>query len=161
MERGTHYIRGVSGNVAWTHEEFSLMESNTTLNNFIKNFVPKDKRERIEFELKNDKKRGRFTDKLNHKWDTLLDMRFVTKIPAGENDYEFAMKELKINDNDLCYVISNHDDIDGETAKFTEAFNKVYGRGFGSLVITMFGDKFYLETELVQGKQNRFIGKLK
>ncbi len=88
-------------------------------------------------------------------------MRFVTKIPSGVNDYEFTKKELKIKDNELCYVISNHDDIDGETGEFSKAFDKVYGRGFGSLVITVSGDKFYLETELVQGKQNRFIGKVK
>lgn len=137
------------------------MDSNTTLNNFIKTFVPKDKRERSELELRNEKRRSKFTDRLNHKWDTVLDMRFVTKIPSGVNDYEFTKKELKIKDNDLCYVISNYDDIDGVTEEFSNAFDKVYGRGFGSLVITASGDKFYLETELVQGKQNRFFGKTK
>lgn len=137
------------------------MDNNTTLDNFIKTFVPKDKRERSGLELKNEKKRSKFTDRLNHKWDTVLDMRFVTKIPSGVNDFEFTKKELKIKDNELCYVISNHDDIDGQTGEFSKAFDKVYGRGFGSLVITASGDKFYLETELVQGKQNRFIGKVK
>jgi hypothetical protein len=137
------------------------MEDNSTLDNFIKNFVPKDKRERVAFELKNEKKRAKFTNKLNHKWDTILDMRFVTKIPSSENDYEFAQRELKIKDGDLCYLISDHFDIDGTTGEFSDAFDKVYGKGFGSLVITALGDKFYLETELVQGKQNRFIGKLK
>src|SRR5690606_12263803 len=104
--------------------------------------------------LKIKRKRSKFVDRLNHKWDTVLNMRFVTKIPSGVNDYEFTKNELKIKDNELCYVISNHDDIDGEIDEFSKAFDKVYGRGFGSLVITVSGDKFYLETELVQGKQN-------
>jgi hypothetical protein len=132
-----------------------------TLDHFIKNFVIKDKRDRSSFELKNIKKRAKFTDRLNHKWDTILDMRFVTKIPSGVNDYEFIKKELKIKDSELCYLISNHGDIDGETEEFSKAFDKVYGRGFGSIVITSLGDAFYLETELVQGKQNRYIGRLK
>jgi hypothetical protein len=88
-------------------------------------------------------------------------MRFVTKIPSDANDYEFTKRELKIKDNDLCYVISNYDDIDGITDEFSKVFDKVYGRGFASLVIGMAGDRFYLETELGQGKQNRFIGKVK
>ena len=135
--------------------------NNNTLDHFIKNFILKDKRDRSELELKSDKKRIKFTDRLNHKWDTILDMSFVTKIPVGVNDSEFTKKELKIKDNELCYLISNHDEIDGKTEEFDKAFDKVYGRGFGSLIITALGDRFYLETELVQGKQNRFIGKLK
>lgn len=134
---------------------------NTTLDSFIKNFIPKDKRERSDLQLKDNKKRVKFTDRLNHKWDTILDMRYITKIPSGVNDYDFVKKELKIKDNELCYVISNHDDIDGQISEFDKAFDKVYGRGFGSLIINRTGDKLYLETELVQGKQNRFIGKMK
>lgn len=137
------------------------MDIDKILDPFIRNFIPKDKRERSELQLKDIKKRVKFTDRLNHKWDTVLDMRYFTKIPSGVNDYEFIKKELKIKDNELCYVISNHDDIDGQTAEFSQAFDKVYGRGFGSLVINASGDKLYLETELVQGKQNRFIGKMK
>ena len=100
------------------------IDNNTTLDNFIKTFVSKDKRERSELELKNEKKRSKFADRLNHTWDTVLDMKFVTQIPSGVNDYEFIKKELKIKDNESCYVISNHDDIDGETDEFNKAFDK-------------------------------------
>ncbi len=126
---------------------------------FIKNFIPKDRRERSEIELKAPQRRGKFTDKLNHKWDTILDMRFIFKIPSGAIDYEFAKSELKIKDEELCYIISNYDDIDGLIIKFIVAFDNAYGRGFGTLILTCAGDKLYLETEFVQGKQNRFIGK--
>jgi hypothetical protein len=105
------------------------------------------------------KKRAKFTDRLNHEWDKVLDMKFISRIPSGVNDFEFIKKELKIKDDEPCYVISNHDDIDGKMICFSDAFDKAYGRGFGSLIINSSADKLYLETELVQGKQNRFIGK--
>jgi len=133
----------------------------TTLDCFIKNFIRKDKRERSEFELKNNKKRAKFTNRLNHEWDTILDMRYVFRIPSVVDDYEFLKKELKISDNESCYVISNYDDIDGETIEFEKAFGQVYGRGLGSIIATGSGEKIYLETELEQGKQARFFGKLK
>ncbi len=137
------------------------MDDKKTLEQFIKNFILKDKRERSESQLKDFKKRVKFTDRLNHKWDTVLDMRFVSRIPSGVIDYDFVKKELKMNDNELCYIISNHSEIDGHIDNFKSAFDKVYGRSFGSLVINESGDKLYLETELVQGKQNRFIGQKK
>ena len=74
-------------------------------------------------------------------------------------DYDFVKKELEIRATELCYIISNHSDIDGQTFSFSKAFDKVYRRGFGSLIINSTSDKLYLETEVVQGKQNRFIGK--
>jgi hypothetical protein len=135
------------------------MDSNTILDLFIKNFIPKEQRKRSQFLLKDLKKRARFTDRLNHQWDKILDMRFIKKIPSGTSDYEFTKRELKINDNELCYIISNYDDIDGQLIEFNDAFEKVYGRGFGSLIINTSADKLYLETELVQGKQNRFVGR--
>jgi hypothetical protein len=135
------------------------MDTNAILDLFIKHFVPKEQRERSELLLNDVKKRRRFTDRLNHQWDKVLDMRFITRIPSGTNDYEFTKNELKVKDNELCYIISNYDDIDGLLIEFNDAFDKVYRRGFGSLIINASADKLYLETEVVQGKQNRFVGK--
>jgi hypothetical protein len=137
-----------------------VMDNNVILEAFIKNFIPKDRRERSEYLLKDIMKRGKFTDRLNHQWDEILDMRFIFKIPSGINDYEFAKRELRIKDKELFYVISNYDDIDGKIISFDEAFDKVYGRGFGSLIINGSADRLYLETELVLGKQNRFVGRV-
>ena len=88
-------------------------------------------------------------------------MRYIFRIPSGVDDYEFTKKELKISDNELCYIISNYKDIDGQTTEFKNAFDQVYGRGFGSIIINGSADKLYLETEIIQGKQNRFIGQKK
>jgi hypothetical protein len=135
------------------------MDSNSTLDLFIKNFIFKDRRERSEFELKDSRKRVKFTRRLNHTWDEILDMRFIKKIPAVAQDYDYVIKELKIKDNEHCYVISNYDDVDGQEFEFNDAFDKVYGRGLASIIIIKTGDKLYLETEQVQGAPARFIGK--
>ena len=136
------------------------MDTNVIQDSFIKNFVLKERREKSALQLQNDKRRINFADKLNHKWDTVLDMRYMISIPVGVVDFDFVKSELRIKDNELCYVISNYDDVDGCAMEFNKAFDKVYGRGFGSIIINSSGDKIYLETELVKGKQNRFIGRV-
>jgi hypothetical protein len=136
------------------------IDINSVLDRFIRNFVPKDKRESSGLQLKEDKNRVEFTGSLSHKWDTLLDMGHIAPIPSGVADHEFVTKQLGIVKNELWYIISSNKDIDGQIADFNTAFDKVYGRGFGSLIIHLNGDKLYLETEVAQGKQNRFIGKL-
>jgi hypothetical protein len=135
------------------------MDSNSTLDLFIKNFISKDSRERSEFELKDSRKRVKFTGRLNHRWEEVLDMRFIKEIPATALDYDYVIKELKIKDNERCYVISNYDDVDGQEFEFNYAFDKVYGRGLASIIVSKAGDKLYLETEQVQGAPLRFIGK--
>jgi hypothetical protein len=131
-----------------------------TLQNFINNFIQKDRRERVLLQLTSPKKRIQFTGKLNHEWDTILDMRRVKQIPKGFEDYKFAAQELKLSGKEPCIIISNHDEIDGQEKTFEQAFDAVYGRGFASIIVTASGDKMYLETELVQGRQNRFVGKI-
>jgi hypothetical protein len=135
------------------------MDTNKTLDLFIKNFISKDRRERSEFELKDLRKRGKFANRLNHSWNEILDMRFILKIPDVADVYEYVKKELKIMDTDRCYVISNYGDVDGHELEFKKAYHKVYGRGLGSLLIAISGDKMYLETEQEKGAPPRFIGK--
>jgi hypothetical protein len=71
------------------------MDTNNALDLFIKNFVSKDRRERSEFELKDSKKRGKFTNRLNHSWDEILDMRLIFKIPDVIDEYEYVKKGIK------------------------------------------------------------------
>jgi len=75
------------------------------------------------------------------------------------DDFDFAKKELKITNTEKCYIISNYEDIDGQIMEFQAAFNKCYGRGLATIIMSLTGDKLYLETEIDYGKQNRFIGR--
>lgn len=56
-----------------------MTDKETQIKTFVDNFIIKDKRERCFLELTNPKKRNKFVDRLNHKWDTVLDMRFKLK----------------------------------------------------------------------------------
>jgi hypothetical protein len=94
------------------------MEKDKIIWEFIKNFVLKDRRERSQLELTSPKRRGDFADKLNHTWDKIIDMKKLKHLPKVPNDYQFVKSELKLNDTDLCYVISNYRDIDDELIQF-------------------------------------------
>jgi hypothetical protein len=96
---------------------------------------------------------------LRDKWDAVLDARYLYKIPSIVNVKEFATKNSNVTDFEMWYIISANSDIDGKIAEFGLAFDKVYGRGFGSLIVNLSGDRFYLETKMIDAKQNIFIGK--
>jgi hypothetical protein len=138
---------------------YSAMENSEIIDRFIKNFVLKNRRERADLELKNADRRNQFANRLNHSWDKVLDMRWISRIADRQDDYEFVKAELKVADNDRCYLISNYDDIDGSVMEFKAAFRASYGRGFATIIVTVSGDKLYLETEIDYGKQSRFVGR--
>ncbi|MBC8112111.1 MAG: hypothetical protein H7Y04_13730 [Verrucomicrobia bacterium] len=87
-------------------------------------------------------------------------MKKVELIPKREFEYKYVVENLKINDTDLSYIISNYKNIDDEVMPFKDAFEKSWGRGFATLIILAGAEKIYLETEQVQGPPERFIGKL-
>lgn len=126
---------------------------------FIQNFIQKNKRERCLQELSNPKKRGRFTDKLNHHWDAYLDMRYLTLLPEKCKDsYGYVKNELELEDSDKCYILSNYNDTDDLFFDFKDAFDNSFGRGMASLIISGNGDRLYLETEYEGGSGIRYVG---
>ena len=133
------------------------MEKSFIIKEFIKNFVVKDRRDRVEFQLSNSSKRDQFVQKLNHSYAEVLDMRKLKALPNTRDDFEYIKNELGIQSQNQCYVISNYDDIDDCLLEFETAFNKGYGRGFATIVINLQGDKLYLETE-GPGHRHRFTG---
>lgn len=124
---------------------------------FVQNFISKDKRERSLLELSNPKKRPDFVDRLNHRWESIFDMRYLNRVGKADDNSTTIQKLLKIKDQDLCYIISNYDDFDDKFLPFREAFDHLYTRGFGSVIINSSADTLFLDTE-----QNiptpRFIG---
>jgi len=133
------------------------MEKSVIIKEFIKNFVVKDRRDRVEFQLGNASKRNQFIQKLNHLYAEVLDMRKLRALPNTRDDFEYIKSELGIKAQDQCYLISNHEDIDDCFLEFETAFSKSYGRGFATLVINLQGDRLFLETE-GSGHRHRFIG---
>jgi hypothetical protein len=129
------------------------MDKETIVKNFIKNFVVKNRRDRVELELTTPARRTDFTGRLNHTWDNILDMRKLRILPKVAEEYLYVKEELALTDNDLCYVISNYEDIDDKVLNFKTAFETCYSRGFGTMILSASADKLYLQTE---GDAHRF-----
>lgn len=135
------------------------MEKELIVDRFIKKFILKDRRERTDFELKDIKKRDLFIARLNHTYDKVLDMKYFQRLDPKIENPDLVQKEIKLGDADLCYVISHYGEVDDKIIDFKTAFDNIYGKGFGSLIINLTVDRVYLETELKFGPQRRYIGK--
>ena len=62
------------------------MTDNTSLiQAFVRNFVLKDKAERCYAQLIDPKKRPKFTDRLNHRWDSVLRMQYLVQIGSSDD----------------------------------------------------------------------------
>ena len=130
----------------------------SVIKNFIKSFVLKEKREQILLILDDSDKRTKFVNTLNHKWESVLDMKLMKSLDPKLIDKDSIKKELQLEDTDLCYVFSNYSDIDGKVMEFDFALNYVYGRGLASILVNLYGNRIFLETEMEQGAPKRFIG---
>lgn len=128
---------------------------------FIHNFIVKDAKERSSIELSNPKKRGKFTNRLNHNWDSILKMQLLTKIDKAADNQDAIQTKLNLKDDDLVYVISNYGEVDDRIIAFKDVFPFIYSRGLGTILINTKGDKIYLETEQENGPADRFIGEIK
>lgn len=129
------------------------------LSNFVEWFVLEEAKEQSSFELKDPKKRHLFTQKLNHNWDHVLDLRFVHHLDAGHDSAAHVKKEMHTKGRDLCYVISSDPEIDNKIMESDFVIDKVYGKGIGTILINLQVDKIYLETEAQNGTSSRFIGR--
>ncbi len=126
---------------------------------FVKNFILKEKAERCFSQLINAKKRPEFTDRLNHRWDSILRMDRLIQIRSSEDDSKSIQRLLNFRDQDPCYIISNYGLYDDKIFSFQEIFDQIYARGFGSILLNLSGDTFFLDTEQERWPTARFIGR--
>ncbi len=129
---------------------------------FVEAFVLKKKRERSIFELNSKKKRREFFSKLCHRYDNIIDSRYMTKLKAPNSNskdiYQILMKE---GAGKNCYMLSYFEDLDGKTMPLTEALDNCVGRGMPSVVICDPGKLAYFEAEQETGSPPRFLLKMK
>lgn len=136
-----------------------MIDRDSVIESFLKNFVQKDRVERSYFELSSLKKRNKFTDRLNHSWEKVFKMKCLTRVEK-EDDYAEKIQELlNFKNDEVCYVISNYDEYDDQFLPFKKVFHEIYSRGFGTILVNTSADTFFLDTEQVQGPAPRFIGK--
>jgi hypothetical protein len=136
-----------------------MIEKEEIINTFILNFIQKDRRERCHLQLTNATKRQKFTDKLNHDWEGVFNMKLLTELEKNQNDYGTIRKLLNLKDDELCYLISDQGEYDDKSLPFKEAFELINIASFGTLLINRAADKLFLVTESMQGNTPRFIGK--
>jgi len=135
------------------------MEKDLIVERFIKNFIQKDRRDRADFELKHSKKRALFINRLNHTYNEVLDMRYFQRLDPKLENPDSIQKGINLRDTDSCYVISHCSEFDDKIIDFKTAFDGIYGKASGSLIVNLTVDRVYLETELEFGPQKRYIGK--
>ena len=133
-------------------------ERERIISTFVKHFVLKEKRERSLMELLNADKRGKFTNRLNHKWDTVLNMKYLKKIEKAQDNSSDITSLLNFSKNEICYVISNYNEFDDKFLPFDKVFEAVYSRGLATLLINKTAQTIFLDTEQEQGPADRFIG---
>ncbi len=138
-----------------------MLDKETVIRTFIKNFILKEKAERSFLELTNPKKRCKFTNRLNHNWDSVLNMKLFFQIDKPQDNVEDIQKLLGFKDQDICYVISNYNEVDGEFLPFKEVFDTIYSRGFATIVVNLTADTLFLDTEQQRGPADRFVGRFR
>lgn len=135
------------------------MNSKELEKKFVHNFIRKGCRERSLWILNNKKKRTDFINQFNHSWDKMIAEKHLIKLDTTSNfdTYQSIKTELRLNDTDLCYVIS-YNNYDGQFIEFKSAFEKCQKSQFAILIISENGNKFYLKTEQVIGASCKFLG---
>ena len=135
----------------------TMIDKEDIIRTFIRNFIRKDKRKRAIFLLLNSKRRSKFIQKLNHQWDTILDMRHLRRIDNSYNFVYEARKLSKFEDGDLCYVISDSDS-DDKILLFRQAFNELEYMGFAWIIMNISADTILFQAEAVKGGTPRYVG---
>jgi hypothetical protein len=136
-----------------------MFDRRAIVQTFVKNFVLKEKAERCFAQLMDVKKRRKFTDRLNHRWDSIFRMDRFVQIPSSDDDGNSIQRLLNFRDQDLCYVISNYSLYDNKVLPFQEIFDQIYAQGLGTILLNLAGDTLFLDTEQERGPTARFIGR--
>ena len=126
---------------------------------FINNYITKNKRERILYELASKKKRKNAIGRFCHNTSEYID---ETKIVYKGNTisvYELENLIKKYTNDKEGYLISWDSDIDGSILSIENALNEVIGKGMASIVV--FSNVILIETEQEQGAAIKYVLALK
>jgi len=120
---------------------------------FIKNFIPLKKQERILGLLKNRKKRDKLRKLLSHY--VIFDKKNIILIEKQYQNSEDIYKLLtKTYISNKCYIISINNKLDGSMLPLKEALDKVVGKLLGGTIIIISEYLAYYEGEEYK---NRYI----
>jgi hypothetical protein len=125
---------------------------------FVQAFVRQERRERTQFELLSEKKRGRFLSRLCHDYDGVLDTRYLEQIPYPNSNCKAILELLKQKGaSAICYAVSANGEIDGKTLQLSNALEKAVGFGLPTILICTPGKLAYFEAEQTAGPPPRYL----
>ncbi|SDL43278.1 hypothetical protein SAMN05421823_10611 [Catalinimonas alkaloidigena] len=138
-----------------------MADKEVLIQTFVRRFVRKERRERSLFELMHPKKRSEFINRLNHGWEDVLEMKYLTQLSPEIESPEAVLSALRVKPENRCYVISSYRDYDDQFLPWEAALQRTYARGLATLLIDPSVDLLFLDTEQVQGAPPRFIGRVR
>lgn len=113
---------------------------------FVDGFIIKQKRERIKEQLRSQKKRRRFLDKLPHFRD--LDEKYMKEIPPNMQFTGSIYELLKAKGApDNCYLISFDKKLDQQILPLKDALSETVGFGTGTIISCIPGKLGFYEGE--------------
>jgi len=134
-------------------------DSETILKVFVDNLILKDKKERCLQQLIHPQKRRKFTDRLSHKLDSVLNMKYLQPFDAQVDGMQEIQKLLTLKKNEACYIISDINENDDLLLPFEDIFENVFSRiSFATIIMNTSGNRFFLQTEASKDGTSRFIG---
>ena len=117
----------------------------------IENFVEKAKQERLRFLMSEPGRRSRLRTKFS---STLVLLEEKRKSIPGPDQNPAGIYQLLRNSGapEHCYMISENDDLDGQSANLREILDRLVGAGIETIVSCVPGKLAYFE-----GERERFI----
>jgi hypothetical protein len=128
--------------------------------NFVSNFIYKNKRKRVLFELQSTQKRRYFLKRLNHQIFDIIDNDKLHFIPKTTNsNFSYIKQVLDISNKTPALIISNYDDLDGQLKNSDEAYKDLEQRtGLASMIVFEDGSKIFIQEEQEEGAPRKYIG---
>ena len=126
---------------------------------FINNYITKNKRERILYELTSKKKRKNAIGRFCHNTLEYIDKTKIVYEGNTISVYELENLIKKYTKDKEGYLISWDSDIDGSILPIENALNEVIGKGMASIVV--FSNVILIETEQEQGAAIKYVLALK
>lgn len=127
-------------------------------NIFTEQFIVKERRERIRFELGGKKRRDALSRFCHNSEDFLIMNRIIY---SGNDISPNALTKLAEENckSKLCYIMAYNNDIDGIVCGIEEAVDKAVGNGMAAIIIS---DGFAIvETEQCLGSAQKYVLSLK
>lgn len=119
---------------------------------FVKDYIEKNRRERIYYELSSKKKRKQAIGRFCHNALACID---EGKIKYYGTNIEMGMDEVNLNKDEIGYLISWDDTIDGKQYKSNEAIEKMLSDGMAAIVV--FSNICIIKTEQETGTADVLI----